>query len=184
MKPVFQKIFDDRKGDCFAACLASLLEIPLEEVPNFRDLQEQPGGKDMVWQADEWLREKHSKRFLGIEIYHPGGGERTDICLLNRLFCANQNEFVLLSGESPRKNVDGSKKYHCVIGKADCWGFEVVHDPHPEGGGIVGQPYGVKWILPIQVDSYAKFPIVSGQPDMSQLAGDTFLHPAIHTEEP
>lgn len=148
MKPVFQQIFDERKGDCFAACLASLLEIPLADVPNFREIQTS-GGRDMIQLADEWLRENHRKRFLGIEIYHPSGGERTDICLLNRLFYANEGEYVLLSGESPRKNADGSTKYHCVIGKADCWGFDVVHDPHPEGGGIVGQPYGVKWILPL-----------------------------------
>lgn len=146
MRPVFQTVFDDRQGDCFAACLASILEVPLVMVPNFRAMQND-GGKDMVWLADEWLREKYRKRLLGIEIYHPGGGERTDICLLNRLFHMNGEEFVLLSGESPRKNADGSTKYHCVVGKADCWGFELAHDPHPEGGGIVGQPYGVKWIV-------------------------------------
>jgi hypothetical protein len=147
MRPVFQTVFDDFKGDCMSACIASVLEIPLAMVPNFRELQEQPGGKCMAMEADKWLREKYHKRFISIEMYHPKGGERTDICLCNRLFHANQEEFVILSGESPRKNADGTTKYHAVVGKADCWGFEIVHDPHPEGGGIVGQPYGVKWIV-------------------------------------
>lgn len=39
MKPVYQTIFYDPaeppRGNCFAACVASLLEIPLEDVPDF-----------------------------------------------------------------------------------------------------------------------------------------------------
>jgi hypothetical protein len=34
MKPVSQTIIDSEKGDCFRACLASLLELPIEQVPN------------------------------------------------------------------------------------------------------------------------------------------------------
>lgn len=34
MKPVSQTIIDSEKGDCFRACLASLMELPIEQVPN------------------------------------------------------------------------------------------------------------------------------------------------------
>lgn len=43
MKPVDQSIFKAPGGDCMAACVASILELPLEAVPN-------P-------QSDEWYKE-------------------------------------------------------------------------------------------------------------------------------
>lgn len=153
MTPVMQIDFGDGTGDCFAACLASILDLPLEAVPNFRRIQTESNTSDMILDADQWLRANHGKRFISIEMYRWSEGPDKGHCetrqvLLNRTFNRNQDELVILSGESPRKNVDGSTKYHCVVGRADCWGFEVVHDPHPEGGGIIGQPYGVKWLVP------------------------------------
>jgi hypothetical protein len=35
MKPVYQTIVDPGRGDCWRACIASILELPIEEVPNF-----------------------------------------------------------------------------------------------------------------------------------------------------
>lgn len=35
MKPVDQTLMTPPNGNCVAACIASLLELPLEEVPNF-----------------------------------------------------------------------------------------------------------------------------------------------------
>ena len=40
MKPVDQTRFGSPDGNCFAACVASLLEIPLEEAPNLMNLDE------------------------------------------------------------------------------------------------------------------------------------------------
>jgi hypothetical protein len=34
MKPQKQRVFSSKMGDCFAACMASLLELPIEVVPN------------------------------------------------------------------------------------------------------------------------------------------------------
>ncbi len=34
MKPIFQTEFGDGNGNCWAACIASITEIPLEEFPN------------------------------------------------------------------------------------------------------------------------------------------------------
>lgn len=38
MKPIDQVIFDPGKGDCMAACIASILELPLDAVPNLSNL--------------------------------------------------------------------------------------------------------------------------------------------------
>lgn len=35
MKPVMQTLFGNEKGNCMQACLASLLELALDQVPNF-----------------------------------------------------------------------------------------------------------------------------------------------------
>jgi hypothetical protein len=56
MKPVMQTELG-RRGNCFAACLASLFEVPLDEVPGFVE--------DASWwyQATDWVRDR-----LGFEL--------------------------------------------------------------------------------------------------------------------
>lgn len=150
MKPVMQTTFGNY-GNCFQACLASVLEIPLDSIPEFRRMQVDQEVSCMVSEADKWLRSSKGLRFISVEMYNSDGGDpNTTQCLLNRLAYENRDEFVLLSGKSPRKKPDGSDMYHCVVGVAECWGFNVVHDPHHDGGGIIGHPFGVKWIVPIR----------------------------------
>jgi len=145
---------DDGVGNCFATCLACLLDLPVDVVPNFKALQERDthGTYDMIMEADKWLRREYSRRIITVEIYDQEDGPNkgsplTRQCLMNRL--AATDDLVILSGESPRRRKDGGRKWHCVIAKPQCWGFELIHDPHPDGTGIVGQPYGVKWIVPV-----------------------------------
>ena len=54
MIPVMQSVTGTR-GNCFSACLASLFELPLSDVPNFFDLA---GDDDAKWWAAvrDWLR--------------------------------------------------------------------------------------------------------------------------------
>jgi hypothetical protein len=53
VKKVDQTIFGTGKGNCFAACVASILELPIEEVPNFCDA---PGNWLVPFKA--WLAER------------------------------------------------------------------------------------------------------------------------------
>ena len=43
MKPIMQNKFYDRvkdiRGNCMTACVASILELPIHEVPNFHDMK-------------------------------------------------------------------------------------------------------------------------------------------------
>ena len=146
MTPHKQTDFGDDTGDCFATCIACVLDLPKDSVPNFRAMQEDGRVQCMVRAADDWLRANHGKRFISIELYDKGG-PLTSQCILNRL--AHRDDLVILSGESPRKRADGGKKYHCVVARPTVWGFDLVHDPHPDGTGIVGQPYGVEWIVSV-----------------------------------
>lgn len=153
MTPHLQTETGDGVGNCFATCIACILDVPVESVPNFMRLQTENGRICMVDEADKWLRANHGKRFISIELYDQQdgpdkGSPLTRQCIMNRLYYRNGGELVILSGESPRKRADGGKKYHSVVAKATCYGFDLIHDPHPDGGGIAGQPYGVKWIVP------------------------------------
>lgn len=153
MTPHIQTVTDDGIGNCFATCLACVLDLPAESVPNFKAMQEADPNACMVDLADTWLREHHGRRFVSVEMYDPADGPNkghplTSQPILNRLCHRNRDELVILSGVSPRKAADGRTKYHCVIGRPTVWGFDIVHDPHPDQTGIVGLPYGVKWIVP------------------------------------
>lgn len=111
MKPVRQNVLYSPEGigngNCFAAALASLLEIPLWMVPPF----EQMFGRDN-WRArvDEWLERIYGLRMVRLQ------GHQVD-----RL-----PEFYIANGLSPRG------VHHSTIYRAG----ELVHDPHPSDGGI------------------------------------------------
>ena len=50
MKPVDQTKFGQHHGNCFAACVASILEIPIEVIP------ELPGDNTWTFVFREWLK--------------------------------------------------------------------------------------------------------------------------------
>jgi hypothetical protein len=94
-------------GNCFAACLATLLDLPLWMVPPFDDMF---GRSDWSARVDEWL----TRMCALVRV-------RTDGHVLDRL-----PEFYMASGLSPR----GVR--HSVIYSNGA----LVHDPHPSRAGI------------------------------------------------
>lgn len=94
-------------GNCFGACLASLLDLPLWMVPPFEDMF---GRSDWRERVDEWLT-----RMLGLELVRTDGHEPGAL-----------PELYIASGLSPR----GVR--HSVIYRRGA----LVHDPHPSGAGI------------------------------------------------
>ena len=121
MIPVNQAIFNFKRGDCESACLASLLELPLSEVPNFHDSKE-----DFDKAQSNWL--KAQGYFI---VWITANKELEEILEM----------YYILVGTSPR-NQD---KLHSVIAHQD----KVVHDPHPSKKGIIKKDsYGL--LLPIE----------------------------------
>lgn len=102
MKPVYQTILDGQDGDCMAACIASLLELPIDQVPN---------PHTTTWWDDwqAWLKQRglYLVEAIGADWMPPGWG--------------------ILVGTSPR----GDWQHACVALNG-----EIVHDPHPDGGGV------------------------------------------------
>lgn len=111
MKPVMQdRLYSPEgigNGNCFAACLASILEIPLWMVPPFDQMF---GRSDHAIRRNEWLG-----RMFGLRLERTGGHEP-----------GKMPEFYIANGPSPR-GVAHSTIYS---------GGRLVHDPHFSGAGI------------------------------------------------
>lgn len=99
------------RGNCYAACWASILEIPLEEVPAFEDL---PDDGSWFNETVKWLDSKN------LDLYYSYLDE------------VPHKTYAIACGVSPRGSWG-----HCVIyldGK-------LVFDPHPSGAGLVQADY-------------------------------------------
>jgi hypothetical protein len=109
VKPVYQTVFGER-GNCLQASVASLLELPLEAVPHWVEEAARPGQ----WYTDfnNWFVREYRlvPHIVGAKTHYPPEG----------VYC-------LAWGKSAR-GLD-----HSVVYK----NAEIVHDPHPEGGGLV-----------------------------------------------
>ena len=107
MKPVLQTVCDAERGNCLSACLASILELALEEVPNFAGAR--PG---MFWiQVNHWLQKRGLRALI----------------VLPKHVVMDAGALYIANGVSPR----GVR--HSVV----CEDGRMIHDPHPEGGGVV-----------------------------------------------
>lgn len=110
MKPVKQTKFGKDEGNCFSACLASILEIPLRLIPNF--CVEWPS--DWLNKTNEWL-----------------AGFGLVLIDFNVEGVPDWDTYWIASGLSPRLTCDHSVVYQ---------GSAMVCDPHPSGDGLKGKP--------------------------------------------
>jgi len=130
MIPVHQEILKAGSGDCFSACLASLLELSLESVPKFR---RDAGESGCMYQlAENWLKQRFAISLLTVQA--------------DLLITAFQGTPCIAAGVSPN-NPSG---HHAVVGEIDCLGnFTMTHDPNPSGKGIVGEPINLYFLVPM-----------------------------------
>lgn len=102
------------KGNCFQACIASILEKKLEEVPHFVQLYENP--IDFERELQKWLMN------IGFYIVNYDTYVRLES---TELF--ENDIYYMVSGRSSR----GIR--HCCIGL----NTEIIFDPHPSRDGLV-----------------------------------------------
>lgn len=155
MKPVDQTVLrtpDDPTGppgNCFAACIASILECSIDDVPHptvdERDGEGwvRPGG---YWERlGAWLA---SAGYYSVEIVD-GVRPWTTLDLELPGICS----FVIAHGDGPR----GCK--HSVVAAIGDGGFRLVHDPHPSRAGLLRDDSGrlrvTGWtfLVPIEVSA-------------------------------
>ena len=108
MKKVYQTKFGKPEGNCFPACIASILEIDIDQVPNIHE------GKGVWYQKyKQWLN-KYDLDFVALS----GWDEQSkDHC---------PQVYAIVGGISPRGLL------HSTV----YFGLDMVHDPHPDGGGV------------------------------------------------
>lgn len=106
MKPVYQTQFGANAGNCFQACIASILEMPLKNVPHFM-LE-----RDWITAFDSFLA-RFGLVSVTLDADQVSGWKPTG--------------FHLIGGKSPR-----GKFWHNVVGHNG----EIVHDPHPSNDGL------------------------------------------------
>lgn len=114
MIPIKQTKFGE-EGNCFAACIASLLECDIDSVPFL--------GKDEDWneyseRLNDFLKESHQILFSWDE-YDPE-------IITDFTITGLKNTYYILSGKAAR----GYE--HAVIYKNGI----LAHDPHPDNTGI------------------------------------------------
>ncbi len=145
MKPVFQTRYG-ADGNCLAACIASILEIDLAQC-------------DFTATADDWLKKCQAilkpLGFYYLGIVKPVGGIPLNIMTIpNEAFC-------IFVGESPRQIKGGKEILHCIVGQIQHNGefqdsehplvsFVHIHDPIPDGTGIVGLPKELGFLIPLK----------------------------------
>lgn len=134
MIPVTQRFKHDPDngvwGDCHRAVIASLLELPIDEVPHFCDQGKKISGPDT--DDRQWLR---SRGLTPINMAFPGTTTLDDV--LTTVENCNPGLLFILGGTS--RNGTG---HSVVAGRG-----EILHDPSIDQSGIVGpMEDGLWWV--------------------------------------
>lgn len=136
MIPIYQTVIDTEIGNCFQAAVASLLELPLDEVPHF--IVEPGWPLNFHHFLEERGLEHSGSAFSGHPVYQNIIlGRPFEEC--GELICEGPfpglDGHFIVSGWSPRFDC-----FHAVV-----WGFDgTAHDPHPLGSGV--EPFSVNLI--------------------------------------
>lgn len=124
MKPVFQTRIGPVNGNCMAACLASIFEVAINDVPDLGAVMEEDG--DEWWNTlDRFVRQ------YGLTML-----------LVKQLQTGQLKGWHMIWGASPRGIP------HSVVG---CNG-KIIHDPHPEGGGLIEDPIKYEYVCFVALD--------------------------------
>ena len=118
MKPVYQTVFGKHNGNCMSACIASILELELDDVPNFCAMHtvEAPMWKHCA----EWLAER------GLALIHYN--------VKPEYYTMKAGQEVYVIGRVKSQINPGGE--HAVVvrlfkGDSDRWvTTEIVHDPN------------------------------------------------------
>ena len=123
MRPTYQTEFGEF-GNCMSACIASILDIPLRDIPNF------------TLYKDRWFPEMRNWLIArGYEPIYHYQIDRIDWDNFPACISGWENlEFLpyyMHNGKSPRGYG------HATVG----YKGKMIHDPHPEGGGVAVEDY-------------------------------------------
>jgi len=143
MKKVYQTIIDQNKGNCMQAAIASLFDLELEEVPDFKQF-----GAEWHEPFLDFINSQGYK-FLGTMYNHNRmkleEGPEYIVKGKNRLPTLKDEKYKGVNGFfyaavfSPKyyERGDKSPTTHAVLIDNNC---NIVHDPNPENQELEGYP--------------------------------------------
>lgn len=124
---VDQEFFHDpdtgEVGDCWRACIASILGYPRDCVPHFIGNHFHEPETEWFEATNTWLENQTGETIL----YYPGPDAVLSICRLGE---PSSRPHLIINGGSPRGYFN-----HCVVGDAETGAM--VHDPHPSRAGVL-----------------------------------------------
>lgn len=146
MRPVMQTrlhLQGEPPGNCYAAAIASLLEVPIEEVP-------WPGEENRGDWGTYWPRVARYLDSKGVVLIHvPYSDEEEDSGIAphirpwtTRDELGQPGPYYIANGLGPRGN------QHSVVMRDG----KLEHDPHPEGGGLL-RLRSIEFLLPVRACS-------------------------------
>jgi hypothetical protein len=122
MIPHLQEIKNFKNGDCFRACVASILHVDVGDVINFME-----EGEDRFFDLVSDYNKQEPHVLIDLTASREVGR------MLTGVLC-------IATGTSPRND----KHNHSVVWKGEM----MVHDPHPSGDGITGDPKLFTVVIP------------------------------------
>lgn len=138
---------DGTSGNCLQAAVASLLDLPLDEVPHFVD--------DPDPDHDWWSALRRWARGRGNDVHYvPADHPVLMQWLRGHLEADGRQGHAIAAGRSPRGDFG-----HVVV--VDCW-LQPVWDPHPSGGNLISVHGYYVWGAPYD-------PPPSDVPDVAEL---------------
>lgn len=145
MKPVTQTRTGVPQGNCTEACIASVLEVPLEEVPDLYDATTDTGHDPERWtQLRQWLRERG---FLWM--FADFKARDLPLRFVDHWQFAPDDFLTQIDWDTSHyffcgPNPDGLP--HCVVAQ----GGQVVWDPNPFRRGITAVD-GLVYLTPLAI---------------------------------
>lgn len=123
------------RGDCFPACIASLLGLASSEgVPRWYGSDTLGDQEANWWAIVEWL---HARGLTIMAWEWP---------LSPFMVRSIAGATVVVTGVSPRFR----EGLHAVLGQVQADGtLKLVHDPHPSGDFVVGEPSMIEVVFPL-----------------------------------
>src|SRR4051794_21614971 len=117
MKRVYQSM-SGAQGNCFEACIASILELDLDAVPAYTEPINEP-MQTYLHRLDEHLLAKRGLRAVAVNVDHKSDGDKPD-----RLPDYMSDDVLWIAQVQPRpgENADFN---HAVVMR----GSELAHDP-------------------------------------------------------
>ena len=116
-------------GDCLRACVASMMDLPWDQVPHVADNGRD--GDSAMAQLRNWMKYKHGH--VPFIVAWPGDIALDDLLEMMRMLNP-ASTYILFGGTA-----DGGD--HCVV----CQGGRIVHNPAWTGSWIVGPLSNGTW---------------------------------------